>query len=134
MGNANPSGGGGGGGRLSAGDARQFTREFRLRREAAESLRRELSQQQGFDLGELDRAIAGLRQLESGRPFGDASGLAELQAAVIEGLKTWEFRLFRALGQTGENRPALGAPSQAPAEYRALVEEYYRALGRPKKP
>jgi uncharacterized protein DUF4175 len=132
QGNANPSGGGGAG-RFSAGEARQFGREFRLRREAAESLRRELAQQPGIDLRELDRAISDLRRLESGRPFGDAKGMEELQAAVIEGLKTWEFRLFRALGQTGENRPALGAPSQAPAEYRALVEEYYRSLGR-KKP
>jgi hypothetical protein len=126
--------GGGGNGSLDPGAARQFSREFRLRREAAESLRRELSQQSGVDLRELDRAIADLRQLESGRRFGDPKGLEELQAAVIEGLKTWEFRLFRALGQTGENRPALGAPSQAPAEYRALVEEYYRSLGRPKPP
>lgn len=131
--NGNPNGGGGNG-RLSPGDARQFGREFRLRREAAESLRRELAQQGGVDLRELDRAIADLRQLESGRRFGDPRGVEELQAAVIEGLKTWEFRLFRALGQAGDNRPALGAPSQAPAEYRALVEEYYRSLGRPKPP
>ena len=104
-----------------------------MRRQAAESLRRELAQQ-GIDVRDLDQAIRTLRQLESGAPFADASGLAGLQAAVIEGLKTWEFKLFRALGQSGDNRPALGAPSQAPAEYRALVEEYYRSLGRPKKP
>ena len=128
----NPTGGGGNG-RIAPGDARQFGREFRLRREAAESLRRELAQQGGVDLRELDRAIDALRQLESGRRFGDPRGVDQLQAAVIEGLKTWEFRLFRALGQAGDNRPALGSPSQAPAEYRALVEEYYRSLGR-KKP
>jgi hypothetical protein len=105
-----------------------------LRREAAESLRRELAQQGGVDLSELDRAIGELRQLESGRRFGDPRGIEELQAAVIEGLKTWEFKLFRALTQSGANRPALGAPSQVPPEYRALVEEYYRSLGRGKKP
>jgi hypothetical protein len=132
--NGNPSGGGGVGrvGGFDPNAVRQFSREFRLRREAAESLRRELGQVPGLELGELDRAISDLRRLESGRAFADPKGLADLQAAVIEGLKTWEFRLFRALGQTGENRPALGAPSQAPAEYRALVEEYYRSLGRPK--
>ncbi len=125
--------GGGSNGQLSPGDVRQFSREFRLRREAAESLRRELAQQPGVDLRELDQAINDLRKLESGRPFGDPKNVADLQAAVIEGLKTWEFRLFRALGKNGDNRPALGAPSQAPAEYRALVEEYYRSLGK-KKP
>jgi len=128
----NPGGGGSGSGRLSSGEARQFAREFRMRREAAESLRRDLARQ-GVDVRELDQAIGDLRRLESGRPFGDPKGIEELQAAVIEGLKTWEFKLWRALGQSGDNRPALGAPAQAPAEYRALVEEYYRSLAR-KKP
>lgn len=125
------TGGGGQPGRLSGGDARQFSREFGLRRQAAEGLRRELAGQ-GTDPAELDRIIGDLRRLESGRPFSDPQGLEELQRAVIEGLKTWEFKLWRTLSQNGENRPALGAPSQVPAEYRALVEEYYRSLG--KKP
>ena len=125
------TGGGGQPGRLNGGDARQFSREFGLRRQAAEGLRRELAGQNA-DPAELDRIIADLRRLESGRPFSDPKGLEELQRAVIEGLKTWEFKLWRTLSQNGENRPALGAPSQVPAEYRALVEEYYRSLG--KKP
>ena len=122
-----------GGGRLGVNDARQFGREFRMRREAAESLRRELSGQ-NMDVGDLDRAIADLRRLESGRPFGDAKGLEQLQQAVIEGLKSWEFRLWRALAQNGKNTPAMGAPAAAPPEYRALVEEYYRSLARKKTP
>ena len=125
------TGGGGQPGRLNSGDARQLSREFGLRRQAAEGLRRDLAGQE-MDQAELDQIIANLRRLESGRAFSDPKGLEELQRAVIEGLKTWEFKLWRTLGQNGENRPALGAPSQVPAEYRALVEEYYRSLG--KKP
>jgi hypothetical protein len=45
-------------------------------------------------------------------------------------LKTFEFTLYRRLGLSDENRPALGAPPPVPPEYRALVEEYYRSLGR----
>ena len=116
---------------MSGGDIRQFSREFGLRRQAADSLRRAL-QGQNVDPAELDRIIADLRRLESGRPFADPRGLEDLQRAVIEGLKTWEFKLWRSLSQNGDNRPALGAPSQVPSEYRALVEEYYRSLGKPK--
>lgn len=112
---------------------RQFSREFGLRRQAAESLRRELARE-GIDTRELDRAISGLRRLESGTALNDPLGREELQAAIIEGLKTWEFRLWRTLGNGGDKGPAVGAPSQAPAEYRALVEEYYRALARDRKP
>ncbi len=115
-------------------DIRQFSREFRLRREAADSLRRELAREGGVDLGELDRAIRGLRQLETGQPFRDPREMEQLQAAIIEGLKTWEFRLWRTLTQGGDRGPAVGAPSQAPAEYRVLVEEYYRTLARERKP
>lgn len=123
----------GGGNRLGADDSRQFGREFRMRREAAESLRRELGGQ-NMDVTDLDRAIADLRRLESGRPFNDPQGLEQLQQAVIEGLKSWEFRLWRALAQNGQNTPAMGAPAAAPPEYRALVEEYYRSLARKKTP
>lgn len=130
---ANPSGGGGSPGRISAEAARQFGREFRMRREAAESLRREVAGQ-GIETGELDRAIRGLRRLETGAPFSDPRALSELQQSILEGLKTWEFRLWRALTQGNERGPAVGSPAQAPAEYRALVEEYYRALAREKKP
>jgi hypothetical protein len=123
----------GGGDRLGSNDARQFGREFRLRREAAENLRRELSGQ-NMDVADLDRAIADLRRLESGRPFSDPKGLEDLQQAVIEGLKSWEFRLWRTLAQNGKNTTAMGAPAAAPPEYRALVEEYYRSLARKKTP
>jgi hypothetical protein len=116
-------------GGATGGDARQWSREFRLRREGAEALRRDLAQQ-GVDVRGLDQAIADLRRLESERALADPRGVEQLQRAVIEGLKSYEFMLWREFGLIGENRPALGAPTQAPPEYRALVEEYYRSLAR----
>jgi hypothetical protein len=115
--------------RLGGGDARQFGREFRMRREAAQELRRELGPE-GIDLADLDRAIADLQRLESGRAFGDPLGLERLQADAIERLKTFEFNLYRRLGLGDGHRPTAGTPAQVPPEYRALVEEYYRSLGR----
>jgi hypothetical protein len=71
-----------------------------------------------------------MRQLESGRGAGDPRGLATLQTQALEHLKTFEFMLYRRLGLGDGQRPAVGGRAQVPAEYRALVEEYYRSLGR----
>jgi hypothetical protein len=76
--------------------------------------------------------IETLRQLERGR-IGDPRGLAQLQGSVIEGLKEFEFALYRRLGLAGGTGPALGARSPVPEEYRAAVEEYYRSLAAGRK-
>ena len=118
---------------MSAEAIRQFSREFGLRRENAEALR-DLARAQGVDVAELDRAIRDLRRLESGRPFGDPQGAAELQDDVIDRLKTFEFGLYRLLTPGDSARSALSARSPVPSEYRAQVEEYYRSLARPDAP
>ena len=112
---------------MSAADARQLAREFALRRQNAESLRGEL-QKQGIATGELDRAIDELRRLENSPLAGDPQGIDQLQASVIDGLKTFEFSLYRRLGLGDSKSPMLGTRALAPAEYRAAVEEYYRSL------
>ena len=119
---------------LRTGDARQFSREFALRRENAEALRNELKQQ-GINTADLDRAIDELRKLESGQNFGNPASLDQLQADAIQQLKTFEYSLYRRLGLGEEKSPTLGARAPVPAEYRADVEEYYRSLaGSQKKP
>ncbi|CAN5763260.1 hypothetical protein BH11GEM2_BH11GEM2_28420 [soil metagenome] len=129
----NPSGGGGSGGNPRArngvdpSDARQFAREFAMRRQSAEALRKALAKQ-GIATGELDRAIDEMRRLEGSMANGDAKGIDELQKSVIDGLKTFEFTLYRKLGLGDSKAPALGANTPVPAEYRAAVEEYYRSL------
>jgi hypothetical protein len=120
------------GGMMPSGTPEQFAREFRLRRENAEGLRREAAAQ-GVDTRELDRAIEGLRQLENSRAFGDPKGLEQLQTAMLERLKNFEFALYRSVGLGADGRPAAGARAAAPAEYRALVDEYYRVLAGAKR-
>ena len=114
-------------GGISASDARQLAREFALRRQNAEALRGEL-QKQGVKTGELDRAIDELRRLENSPLTGDPQGIDQLQASVIDGLKTFEFSLYRRLGLGDSKSPMLGSNAPVPAEYRAAVEEYYRSL------
>jgi hypothetical protein len=121
----------GGAGSAGPQDARQFAREFGLRRQNAERLR-DLAREQGVDVADLERAIRDLRQLESGRPLGDPLGAAQLQSEVIDRLKAFEFGLYRQLTGAGTPRAALGARSPVPSEYRAEIEEYYRSLARPR--
>ena len=128
MGQGNQQGKGGAQGQKGqGGDARQLSREFRLRRENAEALRGELIKQ-GVPVADLDKVIGELRRLENSRANADARGLDELQAAMIENLKSVEFSLYRKLGLGDGRSPTLGSTAPVPAEYRAAVEEYYRSL------
>jgi len=111
-----------------AGSPRQLGREVTMQRQEAEALRGDVAAQ-GGDVSELDRAITSLRELEAQIARDKPQGVAALQSAVIEGLKTFEFTLWRR-ANGGEGRPAVGPRGQVPAEYRALVEEYYRSLAR----
>lgn len=103
-----------------------------MRRQDAENLRRDLVQQ-GLDVKDLDKLIKDLKEMEDARKFSDVKGLEQLQTQVVEGLKNFEFGLYRKLGLGDEKGPALGARSPVPAEYKAQVEEYYRSLAGAKK-
>jgi hypothetical protein len=110
-----------------SGDAQQFSREMRLRRQTAEEVRRDAAAQ-GVNTQELDRAIQAMRGLENTGAFGDPKGLEQLQSAMLERLKDFEFALYRTVAGSADGRPAVGARAAAPAEYRQMVEEYYRSL------
>jgi hypothetical protein len=112
---------------------RQFTREIRERRMAADSLRREL-ERLDLDAGDLAGVIAELRALESGRLFNDPRGLERLQSEVLDRLKAFEFALRRRLEGDAADRPLVGAGDQVPPRFRELVEEYYRSLARTPRP
>lgn len=99
-----------------------------MRRTEAEALRREAAAL-GAETGDLDRAIARLREFENSAAAGaDPRGLDQLQEAIIAGLQRFEFGLLRKF--VTADQPALGAPVAVPPEYRGQVEEYYRSLGR----
>jgi hypothetical protein len=129
-------GGGGGigtGGGIGSDDVRQLTREYRERQRDAEELRREL-RQQGMDTGELDRAIQRMRALGAESTYEDKGELNRLQSSVTESAKAFEFALRRQMHADDATRPVLGADPQVPERFKALVEEYYRSLGKVKQP
>jgi outer membrane murein-binding lipoprotein Lpp len=109
--------------------ARQFSRELRARREAAESLAAEL-EAEGMDAADLERVARTMRGLEGGSVFSDPSGLARLERDVLEPLRAFEYALRRQLGGMPEGQPVVAPGDQVPPRFRALVEEYYRSLAR----
>jgi hypothetical protein len=130
---------GGGGGAIGAGggigssDVRQLMREYRERQRDAEELRREL-RGQGVDTDELDRAIQRMRELGVESTYEDQGEVSRLQSSVTESAKAFEFALRRQMHADDATHPVLGADTQVPERFRALVEEYYRSLGKVKQP
>jgi hypothetical protein len=140
-GGGNPNAGGvprggapqGPGARLSPEDAQQFSREAQQRLNDAETLRRELART-GQPTKELDRAIDNLRQLVNPQVLEDTRASADLRAKTIDGFKDFEFALRRSLGEGDSTRVLLERSGDVPPAYKQHVEEYYRAIGKGKKP
>jgi hypothetical protein len=118
--------------RLSPEDAQQFSREAQQRLADAEALRRELAKN-GQPTRELDKAIENLRQLTNPNFLADTRAAADLRAKTIEGFKDFEFGLRRAMGEDS-TRVMLERAGEVPPAYKQHVEEYYRAIGKGKKP
>jgi len=83
-------------------------------------------------VNDLDRLIRDLRTLDSDRLVNDPEEIARLQGQLVEGFRRFEFQLRRTLGEVGANELLLSGSDEAPAEYRKLIEEYYRSLARKK--
>ena len=123
----------GGGGSADGGGARQLRRELDRRVQDAEALRRELtgigaSGDRGAD--RLGQVVDALRGLNPERLTGDPRGMEILEAEVLDTLRQLEFELRRALTGGSGADVLTGSDDRAPAEYRDMVEEYFRALSR----
>jgi len=115
-------------GNFSPEDIRQFRGEARQRTADAEQLRR-LLQQQKIDAKDLDDIIRGLKQLDSDSPYQSPDALAKLQSSVTDSVKRFEYTLRRRLDPNA-NQVFLSGSDEVPDRYRALVEQYYRALSK----
>ena len=122
-------GGGGGPARLTPRDIRQFGRELRERQNDLTQLREQL-RRDGVDVTDLNRVVAGLRELDRRRDFGDPRGIEQLQSEIIQGLKEFEYALRRQFLGPDDERLLLSGSDDVPEGYRKLVEEDYKALSR----
>lgn len=118
-------------GRLSADDIRQFRGEARRWAQEGQALRNML-REQDIDPKELDEIMKRLRELDSERIYQDVAELERLQTFVAEGMKRFEYGLRRKVGDETD-RALVNGSDEVPAEFKTLVEEYYRSLSRQKQ-
>jgi hypothetical protein len=60
----------------------------------------------------------------------DPLGFEELQSALLEELKQFEYWLRREMEGISNEKLFLAGSDQVPSEFRKLVEEYYRSLSK----
>ncbi|MDE2782407.1 MAG: DUF4175 family protein [Gemmatimonadota bacterium] len=125
-----PRGYGGGGWRDFDPEAiRQMRREVRERIGETQALGR-LLERVGASPQELQDMIEAMRALDREGTYADPEEVARLQSELVETIKQLEFRLRREFAVDEEGEVFLYQSGDVPEEYRALVEEYYRALSR----
>ena len=107
-------------------DIRQWQREYGERVADADALR-QLLEQENFADGDLSEIIDQMRELDNLRAYQDPEEIARLQTFVLEQLKRFEYRLRREISEESEELFLAGS-EEMPAEYRELVEEYFRVL------
>ena len=108
---------------------RQMRREIRERVGDAQALAG-LIERAGADPRELQAMINAMRALDRERTYADPEEVLRLQSELVEGMKQLEFELRRQFAANEEDQLFLYRSGDVPEEYRALVEEYYRALSR----
>ena len=108
-------------------DLRQINREFDQRRADLESLRNDLRRER-MDTADLDQLLQQMGDLSLLGLNRDPLALERLRNEIVEGLRQFEYRLWRELRGGEAERVYLGNSDQVPPGYRELVDEYFRKL------
>jgi Xaa-Pro aminopeptidase len=112
-------------------ELRRLRRETQERLGDAQELRR-LMDRNSTQMQNLAQVIEALRRLDSARNYSDPEEIARLKQA-IDLLRQVELDLSRELDRlTQKDKYFFSEDNEAPANYRKLVEEYYKALAKGK--
>jgi len=112
-------------------DIRQLNREFQQRLMDAQDLRR-LLDRNSSNMQNLEQVIESLRRAGDSRKYDDPEMVARLKGA-IDLLHQVELDLNRELSRlTQKERYFYAEDSEAPSNYKKLVEEYYKVLAKGK--
>ncbi|HEX2464374.1 MAG TPA: DUF4175 family protein [Thermoanaerobaculia bacterium] len=108
-------------------DLRQMSAEFDQRVREGQQLRDDL-RQLGVSAEDLDAILKQMKNWNVRGINNDPLALESLRAKVIEGLRQFEYRLWRDIEGEGGERLFLAGSDEVPPGYRELVEEYYKNL------
>lgn len=108
-------------------EVRQMRRQMRERANEAQELAALLERAE-IESQPLREMISQMRALDRDRSYADPEELLALQRALVDNMKELEFELRREFGVGSEEQALIYQSGDVPDEYRALVEEYYRAL------
>ena len=108
-------------------DLRQIDRELDQRRVDLERLRNDLRRER-MDTADLDQLLQQMGDLSLLGLNRDPRALERLRNEIVEGLRQFEYRLWRELRGGETERVYLGNSDHVPPGYRELVDEYFRKL------
>ena len=112
---------------FTAEDLRQIDRELEQRRADLQALRGDLRRER-MDTSDLDQVLRQMGDLNLLGMNRDPLALESLRRDIVEGLRQFEYRLWRDLRGADTERVYLGNSDQVPPGYRELVDEYFRKL------
>ncbi len=81
-----------------------------------------------MDTSDLDQVLRQMGDLNLLGLNRDPLALESLRRDIVEGLRQFEYRLWRHLRGADTERVYQGNSDQVPAGYRELVDEYFRKL------
>ncbi|MEM6706667.1 MAG: hypothetical protein AAF690_28425 [Acidobacteriota bacterium] len=114
-------------GTLSNSEVRQAQSELRQRLKEGQELSRELSSL-GLETQDLDQILRQMNRFQIREINNDPLALERLKQDIVEGLRQFEFRVWRELEGNREGEIRLSAEDQIPEEYRESVAEYFKSL------
>ena len=112
---------------FSAEDLRQMAGEFSRRLQDAEELRGNLNDL-GVEAKDFEDILRRMRNFSVRGINNDPLALESLRTDIVEGLRQFEFRLWREVEGEGDERLYLAGSDEVPEGYRELVEEYFTTL------
>jgi hypothetical protein len=115
---------------MSGQDIRQFRNQASQMATDLQNLRRQLqgAGANAKDLQSIDEVVKGLKTLDNDKAYSDLRSL-QTEAQALDTLKKVEYDMRKRM-DTSNQQLFLSGSDEVPAQFRDLVQQYYRALSK----